>query len=86
MFYEMMAITEVRGSLEFRLKHFNADLTGWEEKAVVRSFPLVAVDKDTWYFDGLTIKRDGPNGMTGAVKVLQKDGSSQELVFQYHRK
>jgi hypothetical protein len=84
-FYEIMTIAEARGSIEFRLKHFNADLTGWEEKAEVRRFPLVAVGKDAWYFDGLTIRRDGPNGMVGAVRIGKKDGTSEEAVFRYRR-
>jgi hypothetical protein len=85
-FYEILSIAEVGGSLEYRLKHFNADLTGWEEKAEVQRFPLVAVERDAWYFDGLTIRRDGPDGMIGAVKVKTKDGSPKEYVFRYRRK
>jgi hypothetical protein len=37
-FYEVNSIVEVDGSLGMRLKHFNADLTGWEEEAIVRTF------------------------------------------------
>lgn len=85
-FYELMAITEKGGTLHYRLKHFNADLTGWEEKDVVRDFPLVAVEKDTWYFDDLTLKRDGANGMIAGVRVQKKDGTTMELSFHYTRK
>lgn len=85
-FYEILSIAELAGSLEYRLKHFNADLTGWEEKAEVQRFPLVAVERDAWYFNGLTIRRDGPNGMVAAVKVGEKDGSAKEYVFRYQRK
>ena len=84
-FFELMSIAEVNGSLEYRLKHFNADLTGWEEKDEVRRFPLVAVEKDAFYFDGLTIRRDGPAGMIGAVRIDNKDGTSREAVFRYRR-
>ena len=41
MFYELITIVEEGGSLAYRLKHFNADLTGWEEKGKVVSFPLI---------------------------------------------
>ena len=84
-FFEIMAIAQVGSSLEYRLKHFNEDLTGWEEKGTVLTFPLVAVEHDAWYFDGLTIKRDGPDGMIGAVRIGNKDGSSREAVFKYRR-
>ncbi len=86
MFYELMAITEKEGSLHYRLKHFNADLTGWEEQKVVRDFPLVAIEGDAWYFDGLTIKKNGPDGMTAIVRIEQKDGTSHELAFRYTRR
>lgn len=84
-FFEIMAIAQVGPSLEYRLKHFNEDLTGWEEKGTVLKFPLVAIERDAWYFDGLTIKRDGANGMIGAVRIGNKDGSSREAVFKYQR-
>ena len=84
-FFEIVAIAQVGPSLEYRLKHFNEDLTGWEEKGTVVTFPLVAVEEGAWYFDGLTIKRDGPDGMIGAVRIGNKDGSSREAVFKYRR-
>ena len=76
---------EIGGSLEYRLKHFNADLTGWEEKAEVRSFPLVAREGDAWYFDGLTVRRDGADGLIGAVNARFKDGTQKEFVLRYKR-
>ncbi|MDO9487477.1 MAG: DUF6265 family protein [Sphingomonadaceae bacterium] len=84
-FYEMLMIAEVGTSLEFRVKHFNPDMTGWEEKAEVVRFPLVAVEKDVWYFDGLTIRRTGPDSTLQTVLIRQKDGSTREAGFTYRR-
>jgi hypothetical protein len=84
-FFEIISIVQVGTSLEYRLKHFNEDLTGWEEKDRVIKFPLVAVEKDAWYFDGLTIRRDGSDGMIGAVRIENKDGTAREAVFRYKR-
>lgn len=84
-FFEIVSIAEVNGSLEYRLKHFNADLTGWEEKNEVQRFPLVAVENGAWYFDGLTIRRDGSDGMIGAVRIDAGDRPSREAVFRYRR-
>jgi hypothetical protein len=84
-FYEIAAIAEVEGSLEMHVKHFNADLTGWEEKAEVQHFPLVAMEKDAWYFDGLTIRRTGADSMITTVLVKGKDGTSSEIPFHYRR-
>ena len=84
-FYELMTIAQVGDSLQYRLKHFNADLSGWEEKGEMVRFPLVAVEEDAWYFDGLTIRRDGPDAMIGAVRIDNDDGTSREAVFRYRR-
>lgn len=84
-FYEIMTVAEAGGSIEYRLKHFNADLTGWEERSEVKRFPLVAVEGDAWYFDGLTIRRDGPDGMVAAVRIGSSDGAGREAVFRYRR-
>jgi hypothetical protein len=84
-FMELVDIAEEGDTLVYRLKHFNADLTGWEERGEVRRFPLVAKTDSTWFFDGLTIRRDGPDRMTGAVRVASSDGPSRELVFHYSR-
>jgi len=84
-FYEMLMIAEVGASLEFRVKHFNPDMTGWEEKAEVVRFPLVAVEKDVWYFNGLTIRRTGPDSTLQTVLIRQKDGSTREAGFTYRR-
>ena len=84
-FTEILSIAQVGDTLEYRLKHFNSDLTGWEEKDEVQRFLLVAVEGDAYYFDGLTIRRDGPDGMIGAVRIDNKDGTSREAVFRYRR-
>jgi hypothetical protein len=40
-FYEILTIYEQEGSLLLRLKHFNRDLTGWEEKDETIDFPFI---------------------------------------------
>lgn len=84
-FYELVALAQVGSSVEYRVKHFNADLTGWEEKAQVVRFPLVAVEKDVWYFDGLTIRRAGSDRAVHVVRIKDKDGSHREASFTYNR-
>ena len=84
-FYEILQIAEHGGSLVYRLKHFGADLAGWEEKAEVVAFPLVAIEGEALYFDGLTLRRDGQDGLISAVQVRRSDGSTAEYVFRYRR-
>ncbi|KHL24622.1 hypothetical protein PK98_11665 [Croceibacterium mercuriale] len=84
-FMEVVQIAQAGESLVYRLKHFGADLTGWEDKEQVVSFPLVAAEDGALYFDGLTLRRDGPDGLLSAVLVRGDDGTTQEYVFRYRR-
>jgi hypothetical protein len=83
-FFEIMQIAEVDGSLVYRLKHFTGALAGWEEKDAYVSFPLVAIEDDAVYFDGLTLRREG-DALVSAVLVRQTDGSVKEYAFRYRR-
>lgn len=84
-FSEFLQVMAENGSLVLRLKHFNPDLTSWEEKNETTDFRLVAIEEGAAYFNGLTLRRDGPDGMLAAVRVRQKDGKIEELVFRYRR-
>ncbi|MCY1671421.1 DUF6265 family protein [Novosphingobium sp. SL115] len=85
MFYEIITIVEDAGSLAYRLKHFNADLTGWEEKDKVAVFPLSAAGKDRWDFSGLVYERTGRDSMTATV-TINEGGKEETLVFRFRRK
>jgi hypothetical protein len=63
-FYELATLVEEGGSLTLRLKHFNPDLTGWEEKEKTVDFPLVALGKGTFHFEGMSLHPEGDSGMT----------------------
>lgn len=86
MFYELVTIAEREGSLVYRLRHFNPDLTAWEEKGEVREFPLTAVSPGRWTFSGLTYQRTGRDRMIASVVVHGTDGKEETLVFRYRRK
>jgi hypothetical protein len=83
-FFEFVQIAEVDGSLVYRLKHFSNELVGWEEKERHVAFPLVALEPDAAYFDGLTVRRED-DVLISAVRVRQRDGSMHEYVFRYRR-
>ena len=84
-FYELMTISEEEGSLMFRLKHFNADMTGWEEKNEVISWPLVKIDKQRAYFDGLTFEKLDDDQIKVYLAVSMKEGEVQEFTAVYQR-
>ena len=83
MFTEHMYLMEEEGTLVLRLKHFNADLTGWEEKDDMLTFRLVAVEECAAFFRALTLRcadRKKPGeGLVAAV--LMQSGS--ELLFNF---
>ena len=72
--YELQQFKPVGDSIVYRLRHLNYDLTGWEDatgKAL--DFPLVAIEGDSFYFNGLTVKREGKNKLTIWIKIQGKD-------------
>ena len=84
-FYEILAIVEKGGSLELRIKHFHADLTGWEEKDKVLSFPLTEKSDRTLRFGGIAYERTDA-GMRCVVSLRGKDGAVRDEPFVFVRK
>lgn len=83
-FYELMTVRPDGESIAYCLRHFNADLTAWEEKNEVQCFPLIARERDAWYFDGLTVRRQGDDELIVAVRVAT-GVEAKEYVFKYRR-
>lgn len=81
-FYEFLTLVEHEGSLLLRLKHFNPDLTGWEEKADSLSFRLLKHGPDEIAFDGLTFRRDGNDRLHIFLAFRnRKEGPVREEAF-----
>ena len=84
-FYELVMLAQIGPTVEYRVRHFNPDMTGWEEKDKFVRFPLVAVEKDAWYFDGYTLKRTGPDTSLHIIRVKRTGGEPSEVVLSYRR-
>lgn len=82
--YEFMLVTEEAGSLTLKLKHFNADFTGWEARDEFVSFPLVAITEDGVQFEGLTYRRRGPDAIDVQV-TIDKGGEVKTEEFTLRR-
>lgn len=80
-FYELCTISEVNESLVLRIKHFNNNLTGWEEKDKTIDFPLVKIENNKAFFDDLTFEKINDNELNIYVVI---DG--KEEVFNYKLK
>jgi hypothetical protein len=69
-----------------KLKHFHADLRGWEERDDSRRFPLVAKRDGRMYFDGMTFERVGMDRVKIYLAIEnRKDGTVREEIFEYSR-
>lgn len=85
MFTEHMYLMEQDGSLVVKLKHFNPDLTGWEDKDGMVTFRLLAVEPCALHFSALTYRCDGNRGMVVAVRMKSDKPEPQELVFRFRQ-
>ncbi len=83
-FYEIMLLDSQPGGLRLRVKHFNPDFTGWEDKAVWHSFEPVAAEPDRLRFKGLELARDGDRLMV-TVTLRGKDGTVVDHVLKLRR-
>jgi hypothetical protein len=83
-FYELCTIVEENNTLLLRIKHFQPDLKGWEDKDVTVDFPLVKVTDNRLYFDDFTIEKVSPNEINMYV-VIQNAGKESEVKFNYKR-
>jgi hypothetical protein len=84
-FYEMCWMLETESTLVLRLKHFNADLTGWEEKDKTVDFRFVKKDGNRSYFSGLTFDRADSNELRIYLALRQKDGTVKEELFRMRK-
>ena len=85
-FYEIGHIKEVGASLILQLKHFNRDLSGWEEKGETVDFKLVRLEENKAFFDNFTFERINENAINLYVVVKESDEKAEEIKFSYKRK
>ncbi len=83
-FYELETISEENNTLILKLKHFHANLKGWEEKDETVDFRLVKVTENKVYFDGFTIERISDTEINEYV-VIGDGGQQSEVKFNYHK-
>ena len=84
-FTELLSIQPKGQTLVLRVKHFDSEFVGWETKDKFAEFPLIEATDTVIKFDGLVFKKKDANQMTITVRVGQKDGKTQNLVFNCKR-
>ena len=85
-FYELFAIEEVEGTLEFIVKHFHPDWVGWEEKDKALRIRLSHLEGKAFAFGRIHFERAGEDALTIRLGLRLKDGTTREEVLRYRRK
>ncbi|MCH6233264.1 DUF6265 family protein [Cognataquiflexum rubidum] len=83
-FSEYMNMVEEDGKLSLKIKHFNRDLTPWEEKEDWTIFKFIKSEGQTAYFSGITFHRTGDELMIRLAMTNEGKKSIEE--FRLRRK
>lgn len=82
-FYEFMMLDVAEGGVRMRVKHFNPDMVGWEEKDGWITFEPVSVGPEALLFNGLEIRREGADRVVMIIRFRRGDAVEEEvLCFQ----
>lgn len=84
-FSELFTISPLGNSVTLRLKHFTAEMVGWEEKDKFVEFKFVKRIGNRYHFDGLTYIDVSPTQMQAVVRMKRKDGTFSEMKFEFDR-
>lgn len=84
-FTEFMEIIESEDGFILRLKHFNPDFSGWEEKGDNVTFNLTSVSNDKAVFGSLSYEKVGPNALQIKLNMREDDGSRATETFDFKR-
>jgi len=83
-FYEIFSLYEDEGGITFRLKHFNPDMVGWEDKEDFVEFPFISVEEGKAVFNGLIYELTNPDTMIITLTLHNKEKTWDE-VFTFKR-
>lgn len=84
-FSEILTIGRFDGRIELRLKHFDGQLHGWEEKADVTSFPFESSEPGKVTFRGLEFQKDGDDALRIELQLRNAERTWTE-VFEFQRR
>jgi hypothetical protein len=79
-FYEIMLMDVVEGGVRMRVKHFNPDFVGWEEKDGWHAFEPVAATPEALRFRGLELVREGEDALVITLRLHYDDGVRDEVL------
>ena len=83
-FYELMVITVDSTGPTLKLKHFNSDMTGWEEKDEVINFSFNSAGKNELSIGALTYMKLAEDSLHILVDRKSKDGGIRQDTIKCH--
>lgn len=81
-FYELGHIIEKEKTLLYQIKHFSANLKGWEEKDHSEDFRFIKKDKNRFYFDNFTFEKVSDNEVN---LYAYFEDTKEEVVFNFKK-
>lgn len=85
-FYELITLDEEQNTLVKRLRHFNKNLTGWEDKeGKPLAFKFIKAEENKVYFDGFTYEKVNDDEINIYAILQQQNGTKEEMKFSYTR-
>ena len=79
-FYEFMMMDVIEGGVRMRVKHFNPDMVGWEEKGEWVTFEPVSASPDALIFNGLEIRREGADRIVMTLRLRRGESVTEEIL------
>ncbi len=83
-FTEFLNLVQEGETFYLKLKHFNPDLSGWEEKEKWTTFRLIGTGENTVWFHGFTMQRVGDELILWLE--LNENGEKHLEEFRYSKK
>jgi hypothetical protein len=83
-FYEIMLLEETEAGLRMRVKHFNPDFVGWEEKDAWATFEPVRSGPNELVFRSLSFRLEG-EALIGAIRIRYGENDVRDEVLRYRR-
>ena len=81
-FYELGHIIEKDKTLLYQIKHFDANLKGWEEKDQSEDFRFIKKEKNRMYFDNFTFEKVSNHEVN---LYAYFEDSKEEVVFNFKK-
>lgn len=84
-FYEIMSLSIDSIGPAVRVKHFNADMTGWEDKAEMVTFRYDSTSAGQLFFGGLRFSKPAEDSLRIGVTFKKSDGTKREEFINCQR-